>query len=251
MNKRIFAIILAGLLLLSATACNPNDNGDGTTADSTKSPVVDGTSAPTYTTETDADGNIITVLEESTKAPNGSTSTETDNVSEENPTWKDIDTTVYVATESNLRSNTVVEDSSKVSEVEAGTTLTATGESDNWYRVTYNEKTLYIAKSVAIDKATLDSFTAIDDEVIVTAEESLYVRLLPNKLSKAVGVVYKNDKLTRVAVGEKWSRIVYGEGEDAKEYYVSNSYIKSTTPATETTATADTVATTEAASEEA
>ena len=55
--------------------------------------------------------------------------------------------TLTVTTRSNIRSGPSTGDSI-IATVEAGTTLTKTGKTDGWYRVTYNDQTGYIAASL-------------------------------------------------------------------------------------------------------
>lgn len=55
--------------------------------------------------------------------------------------------TLTVTTRSNIRSGPSTNDSI-IATVDAGTTLTKTGKTDGWYRVTYNDQTGYISESL-------------------------------------------------------------------------------------------------------
>ncbi len=66
---------------------------------------------------------------------------------------------VYVAN-GNIRSKTetVLTEGAICGYVKEGDTLAATGESKEWYRVLYNEKTCYVRKSIVCDNALIDAF---------------------------------------------------------------------------------------------
>ena len=249
MNKKLLVILAASLLLLSATACQKNQEKPDDPA-ATKDPnesyiVVPGT---------DADGNPVTYLEPVTKEP------ETDpfDPSEENPTFTDVSKKIVVfANAATVRSATVVAENNVVGWPTENTVLDVTGESENWYRITYNEQTCYIAKAVAGgDPTVLDAFTAIEggEEVVVTAS-AVNVRSYPTSLNDYTkrGTLAKDTVVTRVAISENWSRILYevksetetdADGNpkvEIKQYYVSNDYIAPVNPETgaETTAAAE------------
>ena len=246
MNKKLLVILAASLLLLSATACRKNHEEPDDSAD-TRDPnesyiVVPGP---------DADGNPVTYLEPVTKEPE----TEAFDPSETDPTFTDVSKKIVVfANAATVRSATVVADNNVVGWPTENTVLEVTGESENWYRITYNEQTCYIAKAVAGgDPAVLEAFTAIEcgeEEVVVTAS-AVNVRSYPTSLSDYTkrGTLSKDTVVTRVAVSENWSRILYevksetetdAEGNpkvEIKQYYVSNEYIKPVNVETGTTAT--------------
>ena len=249
MNKKLLVILAASLLLLSATACKKNneepDEPAGTRDPNESYIVVPGT---------DADGNPVTYLEPVTKEP----VTEAFDPSETDPTFTDVSKKIVVfANAATVRSATVVADNNVVGWPTENTVLDVTGESENWYRITYNEQTCYIAKAVAGgDPATLEAFTAIEggEEVIVTAS-AVNVRSYPTSLSEYTkrGTLAKDTVVTRVAVSENWSRILYevksetetdADGNpkvEIKQYYVSNDYITPVNAETgaETTAAAE------------
>ncbi len=234
MKKKLLVILAASLLLLSAAACSkknpeqPDDSAD--TKDPNESYIV------IY--GTDENGNTVTHHEPVTKEPE----TEEFDPTEENPTFTDISKKIVVfANAATVRSATVVAENNVVGWPTENTVLDVTGESENWYRITYNEQTCYIAKAVAGgDPATLDAFTAIEggEEVVVTAS-AVNVRSYPTSLSDYTkrGTLAKDTVVTRVAISENWSRILYevksetetdADGNpkvEIKQYYVSNDYI--------------------------
>lgn len=232
MNKKLLVILAASLLLLSATACKKNNEEPDDSAD-TRDPnesyiVVPGT---------DADGNPVTYLEPVTNEPE----TQKDR-DEENPTFTDISKKVVVFSRAvTVRSATIVADNTSLYWPTENTILDVTGESENWYRITYNEQTCYVLKEyVGGDPTVLDAFTDIEggEEVIVTAN-AVNVRSYPTSLSDQTkrGTLSKDTVVTRVAISENWSRILYevksetetdAEGNpkvEIKQYYVSNDYI--------------------------
>lgn len=264
MKKNLLAILLAGLLLLSAAACKKNDE----TPDDT-----DGIDTNEVTTEdsyidveTDTDGNPVTNADPETKEPETNAAYDP---SEKNPTFTDTTLEVVVVSSvANVRTSTELLESNIVGWPKEGRTLTVTGVSENWYRINYTvsgeEQTCYIAKSVAADISVLDDFTEIEggEEVEVTAD-SLNVRSYPSAdFDVAVrATLAKGTKVTRIAVSENWSRILFEltseteTGEDGKpvtetkEYYIRNTYIKTTAAETEATTEETTEAATEATTE--
>ena len=124
-----------------------------------------------------------------------------------------------------------------------------TGETTNWYQIKYNGKTCYIAKTGAADAAALDAFTTVEEEEVEIIVEAVNVRSYPSTAStnSIRGSLKKGAKVTRVAVSEKWSRILFevvsetetdAEGNakvEIKQYYVSNDCLKVVEGATEST----------------
>ena len=233
MNKKLLTILVAGLLLVSAVACNKNTP-----------PKETGTETGTGTTEsnshpgTDESGNTGT----GTTAPTETVFDPTEPAPTFTAASKDIVVITAVAT---VRSSTVVNDTTGIGWPKEGTVLTVTGESTNWYRIKYNNADAYIAKSVVGDASALEGFTPVENEQIVisTGNEggAVNVRSYPSTANdKSIrGTLKEGATVTRVAVGEKWSIILYevvSETEtDAqgsavkvqKKYYISNDCIKS------------------------
>jgi hypothetical protein len=264
MNKKLLTLLLAGLLVASITACTkPGDNETTTDDTSVLTPedsyIVNGT---------DAEGNDITEIV--TQAP-ADTSFDP---SETNPTFTDVTKKVVILAEvAKVRTSTVMIDNNVVGWPKEGKLLDVTGESENWYRITYTvndkEETCYIAKTVAADVSVLDGFKDVAEEEVEVIADSLNVRSYPSAdHSYAVrGTLKKGAKVTRVAVSEGWSRILFemtyetetdAEGNpktEIKQYYIKNEYIKApeatTEAATEAVTDAATEATTAAATEAA
>lgn len=240
MKKKILVVLCAALLVVSAAACNGGD-GEKETDTGVQIPVGTGSNVVV----TDTNGEVVT-NSEATEAP------VQDNISEENPTFADTNKTLYVwVANATIRSATKLGDDYAVDWVTEGTQLTATGESDNWYRITYEDQTRYIAKTVAGDYAAIAGMTAVDNEEIEISAD-VNVRTYPSTEGGDLtirGGLTKGTKVTRVAKGETWSCILFtvksetettADGkpvESVKQYFIINECIKSeatgTTAATE------------------
>lgn len=232
MNKKLLTLLLAGLLVASMAACTPNKPNDDTT-DSGNTPedsyIVIGT---------DENGNDVTDI------PTQEPVTDPFDPSESDPTFVDVTKKVVVFTyTATVRSSTVIAENNGVGWPSEGKILDVTGESENWYRITYSvdgeDKECYIAKTVAADASALDGYTDVEEEVEIIVD-AVNVRSYPSTASeKSVrGSLKKGAKVTRVAVSEKWSRIFFevvsetetdAEGNakvEIKQYYVSNDCLK-------------------------
>ena len=241
MNKKLLTLLLAGLLVASMAACTPNKPNDDTT-DSGNTPedsyIVIGT---------DENGNDVTEI------PSQEPVTDPFDPSESDPTFVDVTKKVVVFTyTATVRSSTVIAENNGVGWPSEGKILDVTGESENWYRITYSvdgeDKECYIAKTVAADASALDGYTDAEEEVEIIVD-AVNVRSYPSTASeKSVrGSLKKGAKVTRVAVSEKWSRIFFevvsetetdAEGNakvEIKQYYVSNDCLKVVEGATEST----------------
>ena len=243
MNKKLLVLLTAALLLLSATACNQGSGTDDTTADSAAD-----TKDAYIVVGTDEFGNDVT---QATTNPQEPEDTQFD-PSEEAPTFVDVTKKVVVFTAvATVRTSTVLADNNSVGWPQEGKLLDVTGESENWYRINYNVngdmQTCYIAKTVAADASVLDAFTPCEEEEVEVSEGAVNVRSYPSTASSNSirGSLKKGDKVIRVAVSEKWSRIKYevvsetetdAEGKPVvtvKEYYISNDCITAPSAATE------------------
>jgi hypothetical protein len=232
MNKKLLTLLLAGLLVASMAACTPNKPNDDTT-DSGNTPedsyIVIGT---------DENGNDVTEI------PSQEPETDPFDPSETNPTFVDVTKKVVVfAGVATVRTSTVLADNNAVGWPSEGKLLDVTGESENWYRITYSvdgeDKECYIAKTVAADASALDGYTDVEEEVEIIVD-AVNVRSYPSTASNLSvrGSLKKGAKVTRVAVSEKWSRIFFevvsetetdAEGNakvEIKQYYVSNDCLK-------------------------
>lgn len=226
MKKSIVVILFAGLLLLSATACAPiNGPASDTDPSDTSYNPFPGTQVSVPTTP--ADPGTSAYVEPATDAP--------DNTSEPNAKFTDINKKVVVITAvATVRSDTVLASNNGVGWPKEGTEFTVTGESANWYRLTYAGKTAYISKSVVCDASLLEGFTSVNDTVEVS--DNVNVRSVPSTASadSIRGILTKGTKVARIGVSDKWSIILFevvSETEtditgqrvkEMKHYYVSN-----------------------------
>ena len=233
--KKLLVVLFAALLLVSAAACSQEGQGDETgtgTDTSVQIPVGTGD----VVVGTDENGNIVTTpVEDATQAP------VQDNISEADPTFTDCDKTLYVwVATATIRSATVIGEENGIAWPTEGTTLKCTGESKNWYRVEYEEKTAYIAKTVAGDYAAITGMTEVDNEEIEISAD-VNVRTFPSTDGGDLtirGGLQKGTKVTRVAKGETWSCILFAvesesetdaEGKPVvtmKKYFIVNECIK-------------------------
>ncbi len=232
MNKKLIVLLAAALLLLSVSACNGSGDGEETTATTTAA-----TTGDYINPTTDENGSVV---ENETNEP--ALPPETD--------FTEKTTKVVVITAvATVRSSATLSGENRVGWPKEGTVLDVTGESTNWYRINYKlngeTQTCYIAKSVVADAAVLDTFTACDEEMIVSVA-AVNVRSYPSSASDSSirGSLAKGTKVKRVGVNDNWSKIVYevtsetettesGEAVvETKYYYVSNDCL--TAPGTET-----------------
>lgn len=238
MKKKILAILFAGLLLLSATACSTsrnNNHSSGTDTTDTQYTPFPGqyTSAATGT-----DGEPIISTEPVTQAPAG-------DIDEPNAAFNAVSKKVVVLTAvATVRSDTLVNDTTGIGWPKEGTEFEVNGESQNWYRLTYNGKTAYIAKSVVFDSSLLEGFTEVNETIEIS--DNVNVRSVPSATSKDSirGILNKGAKVTRVGISAKWSIILYevvsetetdasgNKAKETKRYYISNDCIVDPTAAT-------------------
>ncbi len=228
MKKKLLVLLAAGLVLVSLAACGDDETpaGDDTLAPPVSGESSDDTAADTTVT-TDNNGNTVT-----------DPVVDTDPI-EVNPTFVDKSMTVVVISYTGVVRNAAdMTEESKMAWPTEGTTLTVTGESNDWYRLSYGEGVAYISKAVVADAAVLSTFTAVENEE-VTLIGDVNVRSYPSADSEYSkrGALKSGTTVTRVAVSENWSRILFtvttevetGDPiETVKEYYIHNNYIKAT-----------------------
>lgn len=234
--KKLLIVLFAGLLLVSAVACSGSGDGEETGSSTDTNIVIPNGTGDNTDIVTDAEGNVVTdPVEDSTQAP------PQDNISETNPTFTDCDKTLYVwVATATIRSATVLGEENGIAWPTEGTTLKCTGESQNWYRIEYEDKTAYIAKTVAGDYAAITGMTTVDNEEIEISAD-VNVRTYPSTEGGDLtlrGTLTKGTKVTRVAKGENWSCILFtvvsetetdAEGnpaEEIKQYFIVNECIK-------------------------
>ena len=241
MKKNLLTILLAGLLLLTATACNkdpqdPADTNDTASEETTGSYIV------VQTGTGEADTKPV--------EPDTDAETEAPDPSEENPTFTDSSAEIIIVSNAAaIRSATQLKEDNIVAWPSEGKTYTVTGESTNWYRIDYEGATCYIAKTVAGNTDVLATFTAIEGgkQIEITADY-LNVRSYPSAdFSAEISVrasLKKGTIVTCVAENDSWCRIKFevkatdGTVTEVKEYYVSKKYVKDVNAAEETTAAA-------------
>lgn len=235
MKKNLLVVLLAALLLVSAVACG--DQGTEKETDSGTDTNVETTVNSGEGTNPEGTNEVTNPVEDNTSASVG------DNVSEENPTFTEVNKTLYVwYAAATIRSSTVLSDDNAIAWPTEGTTLVANAESTNWYRITYEDKTAYIAKTVVGDYALIQGMTPVDNEEIEISAD-VNVRTFPSAEGgdKTIrGALKKGTKVTRVAKGENWSCILYtvvsetettADGkpvEEIKQYFIINDCIKGT-----------------------
>ena len=231
MNKKLLALLLVGLLAVSFVACNKTSNNPEETSKTTSE-----TTGNYIVVGTDEQGSDVTE-----PVTSGSTEPEFD-PSETNPTFVNVEKKVVVFTNSaRIRTATVLTESNVLDFVSEGKILTVTGESENWYRISYTvngeTQTCYIAKTVAADASVLDGFTSIEAEKVVVNTTALYVRSYPSADSEQSirGTLKEGAEVTRVATNDKWSRILFdvevtdadgNKTTETREYYVSSAYVE-------------------------
>jgi len=248
MNKKELMLLVAALLLTTAVACNKNSGNDKETNAPTTSANPSDTGDYIVVPGTDESGNAVTYLE-----PAGTQEPESD-ISDPNPTFTDVTKqVVVVARAATIRTSTVIADNNGRAWPQENQVLDVTGESDKWYRIDYDGTPCYIAKDVVDDYAVIQAFTPLNDEVEITGG-SVNVRSYPSSATEWTirGQLTAGTKVTRVAVGEGWSRILFeveSETEtdesgnakvEIKQYYISNNWIKSLSDDTSADTSADT-----------
>ncbi len=247
MNKKLLAILVAALVLVGATACGTNNDPKETLPPVGGDTIVDSTGVVVPGTDANGSSTYETIPVEP----------ETSKPIEVNPTFVDKSLTVVViAGRGTVRNQPNMTEESKIAWPAEGTQLKVTGESADWYRLSYGESVGYITKAIVADAAALEGFTPVEETITVTGDVN--VRSYPSADSDySIRTSLKSGAtVTRVGVGEKWSRIRITmtekneAGEDVevvREYYINNNYIKApeTVAGTEATTNAATEASTE------
>jgi len=252
--KKTLALLLAGLLLVSVTACggdentnDPQETGNDISTGETGL-AFEGTGAVTgeaitWEEITDEQGNIVT--------PPADGSIE--NLNEASPEFEEKEMTliVWVDVGAIVRADTSI-DSKELGKLAYGTEVAAIAESEKWYQITYKDadgqpyEKAYLSKAVAGDKAVIDAFQELDKPVIVELTGGVNVRTYPKAVKfgsfspdyNKIGSLEAGEKVTCVAVGENWIRILYevtledettAGGKPKTEIvqcYITNEYIK-------------------------
>ena len=235
MKKNLLIILAAGLLLLSATACNKGTGDDKDTDNNTDTAETTGSY---LVVETDTNGEVIT-------SANNTPDEDDFDPSEESPEFTASNMEIVIISyTAKVRTATVLKEDNVVAWPSEGTTYTVTGVSENWYRVKYQDKDCYIAKTVAADASVLATFTEIagGEMMEVVNADTLNVRSYPSADSdhSIRGQIRKGDQVKRLAANDSWSLIeVQLPSEDpdetnadgtpmivTKRCYVKSSYLQ-------------------------
>ena len=218
MNKKILALAAAAVLLLCTVAC----------ADTTTDEPKETLGQPTFD-ETTAE----------TTVGNGQNNTENTTPDEINPVFVEKSLKVVVLTPgANVRSAPNMITSTIVAQPAENDELTVTGESEQWYRIVYDEEVRYIKKSIVAPASGLEGFTATSDTVVLSTNANIRSYPLVDPYTARISLP-AGTKLERVAVGSEWSRVKVTvtekkgdeEVEVEKEYYIHNSCIEAETTA--------------------
>ncbi len=215
-----FIIILAALLVVSASmyACNKDeDKGEegSTTGDRI---VIDQTTG----------GNGESASETGTISENESTTSETEEGTKVY-TFEERNETVYVISSTgavNVRSDTVVNDSTIVKSVENGTELKRTGISTDgeWSRIEFEGKTCYMKSLYLTTMKDPDAgFTAVEKTLYLNTE-SLIVRLIPSTDGEIMAYLVKGEKISVIAENTEsgWYKIHYEGKYVDGDFYISS-----------------------------
>ena len=190
MKKRIFALLLAGLITLSAASCvSSKKRPDGGTEGSQ-------TRQPTVTT-----------------APPAAT-----------VTWQDVNETVYVT--ASKFSLIGVENSQTVS-VNQMTKLKRVKIGSNSKSIVELDGVQYYADTKSLNNTDLlgETFTACTPTTMYITEDGVAVRKYASKdssFSPSITTKNINDTVTVVAKGESWYKIQYDENN---QYFVNATYV--------------------------
>ena len=225
-KKRVFALLMAGLILVSATACSSSGDEDETT---TGSGLSVGTGLVPSGNETDTDAE--TTGTGTSVTPGGS-------INEDNADVTDKDCTLLVVAETvvNIRKNTSTA-SDALATVKDGVKLESTGYTENWYRVKYEDEVGYISKRMVVeyDQELVDSFEECTEQVKIVAETSINVRRYPDwsndKNDLVCGQLLNGQTVTCVAKADGWYKVKVKtdkngivdmkDGTETREYYIT------------------------------
>ncbi len=201
MKKRLLALIMAGLLTASLTACVATGNQDESTGG-------------TESTTLNNDNNNV-------------------DPSDTTDSWKDVDKTLYTYTaETALRAEAKT-GATLVERIPSEAELHCIRQNKTWSEVEYNgQKGYVLTASVTEIDILAKKFTAVDGgkKTMYVNEDSVNIRLYPAtdkefSASKSMGTLSWNDEVTVVSENGKWSRIEVKDGENTNYYFVSSSFL--------------------------
>lgn len=227
MTKKLIAIFITILLIVSLCACNDTQTDEESTSGKTiiiQSEETTGTDETEETSETEQ-------TEETTESE-----TETDDPNEiQNPdfyTYTTLETpeTVYVLSATGaatLRAG----DYTIITSLANGASLERTGVSNGangfWSQVVHEGQTCYIATHLITTIQDLDEgFTEIS-KTLIKADGSLKIRIAPDTNSEVIGYISAGEEIKVVAENKDlgWYKIEfvrYGETEASEGYIVAN-----------------------------
>jgi len=144
--------------------------------------------------------------------------------------FEDVSFTGYVATGNlNVRSRPAVE-SAAIARLSLNDTLQVTGVGDSWTRVIYDGQTAYVFSNYLSDSMV---FEQVSQTVYVTSN-TLNLRKEPSTESDSITKLSRNTKLTRIGIGDGWSKVKTSSGQVG---YVSSQYLTRNAPYTASTST--------------
>ena len=249
MKIKVTAAVLAAFMLLSLASCSGNDNPSNTSGGTKDIPVLSTsgkvtTSTPTITPgTTTADPSVTTTDPAVTTDDPAKTSDTSDTTTTtsgttvvQKETFLAANDTVYVTSEAlNLRiSPSAANNDNVYTQVKLGTALKRTGYNENWTRVEYKNKILYVStKYVSTEDPTAAvEFTTCYETVYVTSN-LLYLREQPSMVD-SIGIISETvpagTELIRIGYEETWSKVTY----NGKTLYCGTKYISTEKPATTT-----------------
>lgn len=242
--KKLLCTLLALLLVLALCACNGIDNGE-TSEESTAVTTERGDRNHDEDEEgldddedenVDEDSNSSETEEASSPSMGYPTGTEEGEATtpNEQETVNLDDDFVYVGLQANVRKE-ASPTSEKLGVANQGDVYPLIDERDGWYEILFDDMVGFVTKSAAVKKSVMDSFVEINDTVVITAEVSLNLRVLPSANSQLITSVPNGTVLYRTAVGDGWSRVIYTDHGVNVECYAPNRYIESLDDPAETT----------------
>lgn len=214
--KKLLAVLLALLMILSFTACgNDTETESETDADTESTPATESeTNAESTETETETESN--------TEAETEPVAPPVDN------TFVDRDETVYVngANALNIRSSNEIVDGNVVGSLKEGTSVKRVGYNEVWSKIEYNGTVCYASSKYLSTKAPL-AFTDVDEVVYVKVENTVTLRSKPWAESESLAYLANGIALNRTGIasdidefGSAWSRVKYvnNKGETVEGY---------------------------------
>ncbi len=219
--KKFLALFLVLVLAFSCVLISCNKDKDETSDDD----------------DDESDFVGINTQATTTLAP-GATTTAPSNIPAEQLTWTDNNDTIYIAVgQVNVRSDTVVNDSTYRATAKFGESYTRVKVSESWSLINFNGSQLYVSNDCITTETGSILFTDMaDTTVYVTAENSLNLRQWTDASgSDNIGAtVFNGDEIVQTGVSQngRWARISY----KGAVLYCSTAFISTTAPSASTTA---------------